>query len=984
MPTDSQSATSTEKPRSKTGSANRKSPAQNGSYSQGHSPDIHRSLPHSIEAEQGVLGSMLLSHMEVTGEAVERLTEKSFYLPAHATIYALLVEFWSDQKPADFILVTQALRDRGLLDGVGGPAFVSHLFTFTPTAANASYYIDIVREKFILRQIIATCTDCAGRAYEEQGEVPTLLDDVEREILAIGQDRFKGAIPEMKDQVMEAIETIEKLYDRKGALSGLSSGFANLDKMTSGLHPAEMIVIAARPSMGKCLAHDAEILLADGSIATIEEICHRRDARLLTLGEDLRLGVTAPSHFIDDGIKPTFKVTTRLGRCVETTLTHPFLTMDGWKPLAELRPGCRVAVPRKVDIFGNHELPEAEVKVLGYLLGDGGLTNSSPRFTNVNPALQADFRQAVESLGNLVVREETSGGTRAMTLSVVADGKARVLARHAFALRLLEALRRINRPESRLARELGISATCFQAWKLGKSVPEPEVFPRLCEVLGVSTADLAPGGYASIAKNVRHGLTERLEKWGLLGRKAHDKFIPAEIFTLRRPQLALLLNRLFATDGWATVLASGQAQAGYGSVSERLIRQVQHLLLRFGIVASIRRRMIKYRESRRPAWQLDITDPKALKTFAAEIGIFGKDAAVARMMEALRERREQTNKDLIPLEIWPRLAQAKGELSWARLARNAELRGSSNIHVGQRALSRGRLLALASVLEDQSIRDLAQGDVYWDEVISIEYQGEKQVYDLTIPETHNFVANDICVHNTAFAMNIAEHVALNAKHAVAIFSLEMSSQQLVQRLLCSRARVNLQKVRDGFLSERDFPNLTQAASKLAESQIFIDDTAGLSILELRAKARRFKQMHDIQLIVIDYLQLLKSTSRRAQDNRQLEIAEISSGVKALAKELKIPIIVLAQLNRNPETRGGGKPRLSDLRESGSIEQDADLVGLLVRSEYYAEDDEAREEVRGEAELIIAKQRNGPVGEVKLTFLKEFTRFEDRADTPSDH
>jgi len=241
---------------------------------------------------------------------------------------------------------------------------------------------------------------------------------------------------------------------------------------------------------------------------------------------------------------------------------------------------------------------------------------------------------------------------------------------------------------------------------------------------------------------------------------------------------------------------------------------------------------------------------------------------------------------------------------------------------------------------------------------------------------------------TALAMNIGEHVALDHKMPVAIFSLEMSSQQLVQRLLCSRARVNLQRVRDGFLSERDFPNLTAAASKLAESKIFIDDTAGLSILELRAKARRLKTQHDIQLIVIDYLQLLRSTSRRAQDNRQLEIAEISSGVKALAKELAIPIIVLAQLNRNPENRSGdnkGRPRLSDLRESGSIEQDADIVALLVREEYYADNDEEKQEAEGKATLIIAKQRNGPVGDVPLTFLKEFTRFEDRARSePEPH
>ncbi|MFL6544212.1 MAG: DnaB-like helicase C-terminal domain-containing protein, partial [Candidatus Udaeobacter sp.] len=230
------------------------------------------------------------------------------------------------------------------------------------------------------------------------------------------------------------------------------------------------------------------------------------------------------------------------------------------------------------------------------------------------------------------------------------------------------------------------------------------------------------------------------------------------------------------------------------------------------------------------------------------------------------------------------------------------------------------------------------------------------------------------------------HVAIEMKLPVAIFSLEMSAQQLVQRMLCSRARVNLAKTRDGFLAEADFPKLTHAASKLAEAKIFIDDSAGLTILELRAKARRLKAQQNVQLIIVDYLQLLRSTSRRSQDNRQLEISEISAGLKGLAKELKIPIIVVAQLNRNPEIRTGsskGVPRLADLRESGSIEQDADLVGLLVREEYYADSDEERTELEGKAELIIAKQRNGPIGQVKLTFLKDFTRFEDRAEEAAE-
>jgi replicative DNA helicase len=194
--------------------------------------------------------------------------------------------------------------------------------------------------------------------------------------------------------------------------------------------------------------------------------------------------------------------------------------------------------------------------------------------------------------------------------------------------------------------------------------------------------------------------------------------------------------------------------------------------------------------------------------------------------------------------------------------------------------------------------------------------------------------------------------------------------------------VNSENLRNGFIGKNDFNNLGSTAGILAKAKIFVDDTPGLSILELRAKARRLHNREKIQLVVIDYLQLLRSNSRRAQDNRQIEIQEISYGIKALAKELKIPVIVLAQLNRNPEQRTGasaGRPRLSDLRESGTIEQDADVVGLLIRDKYYAEDEEAKKEAAGKATLIIAKQRNGPTGDIPLTFLAEYTRFEDRAD-----
>jgi replicative DNA helicase len=237
---------------------------------------------------------------------------------------------------------------------------------------------------------------------------------------------------------------------------------------------------------------------------------------------------------------------------------------------------------------------------------------------------------------------------------------------------------------------------------------------------------------------------------------------------------------------------------------------------------------------------------------------------------------------------------------------------------------------------------------------------------------------------TSLAMNIAEYVAIEQKLPVGVFSLEMTAESLVLRMLCSRSRVNLRNVRDGFLAERDFPKLTGSAGKLANAPLFIDDSSGLSILQLRAKARRMSQQYGIKLFVIDYLQLLHSTARRAE-NRQQEIADISSGIKSLAKELKVPVIVLSQLNRELEKDKDRKPRMSDLRESGAIEQDADLVGLLYKPSR-GDDEEGGGNEENEAvpvNLLIAKQRNGPTGDVCLTFLKSYTRFESAAKVSDD-
>jgi len=223
---------------------------------------------------------------------------------------------------------------------------------------------------------------------------------------------------------------------------------------------------------------------------------------------------------------------------------------------------------------------------------------------------------------------------------------------------------------------------------------------------------------------------------------------------------------------------------------------------------------------------------------------------------------------------------------------------------------------------------------------------------------------------SAFVVNICEYAGIVEKIPVAIFSLEMSKEQLTQRMLCSQARVNAHKVRTGFLAQSDWPALTKAASKLSEAPIYIDDTPGISILELRAKARRLKSQHNIQLLIVDYLQLMRADGYA--ESRQQEVSVISRSLKALAREINVPIIAVSQLSRAVESRNDHRPQLSDLRESGAIEQDSDMVVLLMREEYY----NPTEENRGVADIIIAKQRNGPVGTIKLTFIKEYTRFEN--------
>lgn len=235
------------------------------------------------------------------------------------------------------------------------------------------------------------------------------------------------------------------------------------------------------------------------------------------------------------------------------------------------------------------------------------------------------------------------------------------------------------------------------------------------------------------------------------------------------------------------------------------------------------------------------------------------------------------------------------------------------------------------------------------------------------------IASRPSMGKTSMSLNIAQYAAIESNVPVVIFSLEMAKEQLVLRMLCSEARVDANRLRGGFLSESDWPRLTSAAGRLSEAPIFIDDTPAMTVLEMRAKARRLKSDQNLGLVIVDYLQLMQG--RRDVESREKEISEISRSLKALAKELNVPVVALSQLSRRTELRTGNRPQLADLRESGAIEQDADLVAFIYRDELYNPDTEDK----GMAEIIIGKQRNGPIGLVKLAFLSSYTRFENLAE-----
>ena len=866
----------------------------NGTGNGNGAPPAGVAPPQNLEAEQSVLGAVLLSDTTLPALIIdEKLSPSDFYRPGHGAIFQAMLDLHSTDEPVDALTLVEHLKQAGQLELAGGRAAIDLLAAAVPSVGNVRQYAKIVRDNALLRRLLHASYDIQQRVHSHEAPPRELVDMAERAILEVAHDDRRKDFQSIHDVLSAELDKLERLSREGTSMTGTPSGFEDLDTITGGFQSGNLIILAARPSMGKCLAGGSLVYdPVTGARRRIDDVVAAfesgSDVTVASLDADLRLRQSPVSAAMRSGTQPVHRMTTRLGKRLDATANHPLLTLDGWRELGELAPGDRIAVPRHLPappVPG--AMPDHELVLLAALIADGSLTERTPRFC-------------------------------------AAEGSP------------------VTPEVERAAAAMGLTVHFSHG-----------------------TATISAGrGAAS------NPLTDLCRRHGLWGCRSGDKFVPDAVFALSDDQVARFLSVLYACDGHAYA-SERYCQIGYSTISEQLARDVQHLLLRLGIVAAVRtlRRAI-YDGTGTVAREVRITSREGLDAFVGRVPIVGKGAALARIAAHSGGVRPKAYVDTLPVGIWHRIGVAKGERRWAEISASTGRPRNHNWHVGQRGVSRSLLGELATATGSPELQALAGSDVFWDEIRSIEYLGEQETYDLTVPGDHNFVADDVVVHNSALMANFAEHAALEDGKAVALFSLEMSESELAQRFIASQASVKGDDLRKGRVADTRWAKILSASNRLASSPLFIDDSSELSVLDVRAKARRLaqQQAEGLGLIIIDYLQLMRSDG--TSDNRVEQIGQISRGLKTLARELEVPVIALSQLNRSVEQRHDKRPVLSDLRDSGAIEQDADLVMFIYREEYYEQDSERE----GIADLIISKHRNGGLGNVELTFQKEYPRF----------
>jgi replicative DNA helicase len=791
---------------------------------------IDRPLPQSPDAERAVLGSILINN-NAFYRVVGTIDTEDFFKDAHRSIFATMRLLAEQSREIDLLTLKEELARRAQLEHVGGSAYIASLVDGIPDVANVERYARIVKEKSTLRRLIVMGNSVMRAALDAPGEPGDVLNIAEKSLYEIAEGSIDKGFVALDRITRTNMSAIEQLQHAGKLITGIPTGYDRFNEFTSGFQPSDLIIIAARPSMGKAQPLDAKVLTKRGFACMGS----------LKVGDELASVDGAPSQVIGifpQGERQLYRVELSDGRGAECCAEHLWrIWYRDWEEprvvsterLMEMLQRRRYHRRLYIETFNGDFGDDADLPIdpwlLGVLLGDGNLRGSSVVFSTASAEMLERIRSVVGA-GYDVVH------AGAYDYRIVQTG-----------------------PKTR--------------------------------------------GYGYRSENPLKVALEALGIWGSL---AQHKFIPKQYLTASLASRTRLLAGLIDTDGWIEKWGSVR----YASSSERLARDVVDLVRSIGGSASYHAKNVSftYRDERRAG----------RTSFVCNLQL--PDGVEIPLVTAKRQRRT------------PR--------------------------------TRTRRLNICSITPTRRSQT---------QCIAVSHPSQLYVTD-----------GYTVTHNTSFMMNISESIAIPAKdgqprppaqrlHNVGVFSLEMSKEQIGLRILSSESGVSNHLIRGGMLSDRNWRDLAEASSRLAKAKIFIDDTPGIDVMEMRAKARRLKMEAGLDIVMVDYLQLMSVKGK--VESRNQEISQISRGLKAIAKELQVPLISLSQLSRRPEQRTGDhRPQLADLRESGSIEQDADVVCFIYRDEVYNKETEEK----GIAEIIIGKQRNGPIGDFKLVFRNDITKF----------
>jgi replicative DNA helicase len=858
------------------------------------SEDFGRQPPQDEAAEQAVLGGMLLSK-DAIADVLERLRPGDFYRPNHQCVYDAVLDLYGRGEPADAVTVAAELDRRGLLRRIGGAPYLHTLISTVPTAANAGYYAGIVAEKALLRRLVEAGTRVVqyGYAGAEGADVAEVVDRAQAEIYDVTDGRASEDFVALEDLLQPTMDEIDAIASNGGLARGVPTGFVELDEVTNGLHPGQMIVIAARPGVGKALSLDTplptptgwttmgdvtvgdELIGADGRptrVVAATEVMHDRPCYRVTFSDGTQIVADADHQWLTE---------TRASRKSAQAAATQYNRYRNQRTFAAVRTTEEIADTlrcRTADRRLNHSVvntrpiqaPEADLPVppytLGAWLGDG--TTAAAQITSADP----EIVMRIESEG-FVARPSRSAPYRYQLLlpdEPRANERECVVCGRTFV------------PQTSQVRTCGRSCG-GRARFISQPVPPPT-----CAECGGPSCGLR---MCQKCRNATGSLQARLRTLGVLGKK----HIPLNYLRASEQQRRALLAGLLDTDG--TVTVGGAIQ--FCVTDERLASNVAELIVSLGYRCQTATKQVKGRT--------DASSIAFIITFSTEDEVFG----LTRKSLAHKERR--------------------------------------------RAVGTARTCARF--------------------IVDVESVGSVPVRCVEVDsDDHMYLASRSMVptHNSTLGLDFLRSCSIKNRMASVIFSLEMSKSEIVMRLLSAEAKIKLADMRAGRMNDDDWTRLARRMSEISEAPLYIDDSPNMMMMEIRAKARRLKQKHDLKLIVIDYLQLM--TSGKKVESRQQEVSEFSRQLKLLAKELEVPVVAMSQLNRGPEQRTDKKPMLSDLRESGAIEQDSDVVILLHRPDAFERDDPRG----GEADLILAKHRNGPTKTVTVAHQLHLSRFTNMA------